>query len=332
MNALVIGGAGFLGCILNHQLLEKGYKVKCLDSFYFGEEPLTPIRDRIEIIREDIRTFRPSILKGIDIVVNLAAIAQPDRLKILDSKLFYEINHLGCTRVAKLSKEQGIKRYIFTSTNSVYGFQKDIVNELSTPNPLEDYGKSKLLAEKDVLSLADDNFTVTILRFATLYGISPKMRFDLLVNGITWALYKYGRIDVMRDGNQWRSTIHVKDAAKIITKLIESSKDKVQKEIFNVGSNDQNYQIYPLAKLIGDYVGKPYDIKWYGEPDKVSYRVDFVKLKKKLNFKVKHNVLQTVKDLYDALNEGLIEKNEKTSVINWYKNLSENGTLKLLRL
>ena len=262
----------------------------------------------------------------------MAAISQPDQSNVIDPKLYYEINHKGCVRVANLSKKKGVKKYIFTSTCSVYGFQKEMISEESTPNPLEAYGKSKVMAEKDSLALADDDFNVTILRPGTMYGYSPKMRFDLVVNGMTWALQEFKKINVMRDGTQWRPNVHVEDVSRLITKLIETEDEKIQKETFNVGANEQNYQILPLAKLIGDSVGIDYETGWYGEPDKRSYKVDFSKLKNKLGFKIKHSVPEASKDVYNALEEKRTEKSEKTSVVNWYKKITNEGKITLLNI
>lgn len=332
MKVLVVGGGGYVGSILIPHLLENGYDVICLDKLFFGEESIKSFRDDIKLIREDIRTFNPKILHDIDVCVNLAAISQPDQSETIDPKLYYEINHLGCVRVARLCKEKNIKKYIFTSTCSVYGFQKEFISEESTPNPLEAYGKSKVLAEKDTLALADDNFAVTILRPGTMYGFSPKMRFDLVVNGMTWALQEFKKINVMRDGTQWRPNVHVKDVSRLITKLIEIEDEKIQKEIFNVGANEQNYQILPLAKLIGESVGIDYETGWYGEPDTRSYHVDFSKLKNKLGFKIEYTVPEAVKDIYNALDEKRTKKSKKTSVINWYEKITKEGKVILLNM
>ena len=329
LNVLVVGGGGYVGSMLIPYLLEKDFKVTCLDTLFFGEEPIMSFREEITLIREDIRTFNPSILEGVDIVINLAAISQPDQTETINPRLYYEINHLGCVRVAKLSKEKGVKRFITTSTCSVYGFQEDIISEENTPNPVEAYGKSKLLMEKDTLSLADDNFIVTVLRPGTMYGFSPKMRFDLVINGMTWALQEFGKINVMRNGDQWRPNVHVKDIVRLMTELIEINGERIQKEIFNVGANDQNYQILPLAKLIGDSIGNQYELGWYGDPDKRSYHVDFTKLKEKLNFEIRHTVKEASREIYNALDEGATKKDEKTSVVSWYKHIYDKGIIKV---
>jgi nucleoside-diphosphate-sugar epimerase len=330
LNVLITGGAGYAGSILIPQLLEEGYNVSCLDTCYFGEQSLLPFKNKIKLIKQDIRTCKPSIFENVEVVINLAAISQPDQAEMIDQRLFYEINHLGCVRVAKLSKEKGVKRFITTSTCSVYGFQDNIISEESTPNPLEAYGKSKLMMERDTLALADDDFLITILRPGTMYGYSPKMRFDLVINGMTWALQQFGKINVMRDGNQWRPNVHVQDVCNLITFLIDANEDKIQRGIFNVGANEQNFQIFPLAKTIGDSICKKYELGWYGEPDTRSYRVDFTKLKKKLNFSIQHTVPEAVKTIYDGLENKVIIKDDKTSVINWYKKIYEEGIVKLL--
>ncbi|MBD3196263.1 MAG: NAD-dependent epimerase/dehydratase family protein [Candidatus Lokiarchaeota archaeon] len=330
MNVLVVGGGGYVGSILVPKLLEKNYDVSILDKLFFGEEPIQDFKDKIEVLNEDIRTFDKEVLEGFDAVINLAAISQPDQTEKIAPGLYYEINHEGCVRVAKLSKKAGVPRYIFTSTCSVYGFQDGIISEENTPNPLEAYGKSKVLAEKETLPLADDNFTVTILRPGTMYGLSPKMRFDLVVNGMTWALQEFGKINVMRDGNQWRPNVHVKDVVRLLTTLLEKEKELIQQEIFNVGANDQNYQIMPLAKLIGDSVGVDYETDWYGEPDTRSYRVDFSKLLDQLGFKIKHTVPEAARNVYDALEKGKTEKNTKTSIVAWYEKITNEGMVKPL--
>lgn len=330
MNILVTGGAGYIGSVLMRELLKAGHDIKCLDTLFFGIEPINDIENQIDIIEADIRTFDSNILKNIDVVMHLGAISRPDPTEEFDPQLYYEINHQGTSRLANLSKKKGVKRFIFSSTCSVYGFQDELITEESKPNPLEIYGKTKLLAEKDALKLSDDNFSVTILRNATVYGLSPKMRFDLVVNGMTWALQEFGTIKVMRDGTQWRPNVHVLDVVKAFMTVMNSDIKLVNGEIYNVGGNGQNYQIRPLAKYIGDSIGEPYKLDWYGEADTRSYRVDFTKIKEKLNFKIEHTVMEASKTIYDALDNGHTKKTEKTSNRNWYLHLINKNKLLLL--
>jgi nucleoside-diphosphate-sugar epimerase len=202
-----------------------------------------------------------------------------------------------------------------------------ILNESSPTNPLTTYAKSNLMAEKDVLQLSDSNFTVTILRQATVYGLSPRMRFDLAINGMVLGAYKNKKIPVMRNGDQWRPFIHVKDASKAFITVIESPKDKVQGEIFNSGSNKQNYQILPLAKTIINALSFPIKIEWYGSPDKRSYRVNFDKINKVLGFKPNYTTKEGAKEIYEALENGKIIDSIKTKTVEWYKYLLSIHTM-----
>jgi len=329
MNILVTGGAGYIGSVLLGRLLEEGYKVVCLDKLIFGDRGIKNYigASNFKLIIDDTRTFDPQILHNIDVVVDLAAISQPDPSGFLDKRLFYNINYMGPLKVAALSKKYGVKKYIFASTCSVYGFQEGLISEKARVNPLEEYARTKLMAENEVRSLCSDKFCVTILRFATVYGLSDRMRFDLVVNGMTLSLYKTSVIRVMRPGTQVRPVVHVADVARAIMMVMEAEMEKIRGEVFNVGSNEQNYQIYELAKLIGASVGKPFNIEWYGEPDARSYKVDFTKIKDKLGFKTLRTLGEGAREIYDALENGQITETPETNVIRWWKLLQEQGKI-----
>jgi len=194
LRVLVTGGAGYIGSVLVRMLIDAGYDVICLDRLFFGLESIQELLDNpnFKLVRDDIRWFNPDVLKGVDIVIDLAALSN-DPTGELDPMKTYDINYLGRIRVARLSKECRVGRYIFASTCSVYGFQERVVNENSSLNPLTTYAKAAVLAEKDILPLASRDFIVTVLRFATAYGLSHRMRFDLVVNAMTLSLYKIGR-------------------------------------------------------------------------------------------------------------------------------------------
>lgn len=320
MKILVTGGGGYIGSILIQMLLERGYKVKCLDRFFFGMETLSHVAGdpNLEIIKDDIRWFDPNIMRDVDAVMDLAALSNDPTGELNPSKTM-EINYKGRVRVAKLAKKHGVKRYILASSCSVYGFQDELVDEKSPTNPLTTYAKANVLAEQESLPLADNNFCVTALRLATVYGLSPRMRFDLAINGMVLGFYKHGKIPIMRDGTQWRPFVHIKDASRAFIMVLEADKDLVNKEIFNVGSNEQNYQIKPLAELIADAIGLPFNFEWYGSPDKRSYRVDFSKIRDVLGFKPKYTPKEGAKEVYDALVEGKVKDDIKTRTVEWYK-------------
>jgi len=324
MKILVTGGAGYIGSVMIRLLLERGYRVKCLDRLFFGKEPLKEVisNPNFELIKDDIRWFNPSILEDIDATIDLASLSNDPAGELEPSKT-HDINYLGRVRVAKLSKEQGVKRYILASTCSVYGFQEGFLDEGSSTNPLTTYAKSNVLAERDVLSLADEKFTVTVLRQATVYGLSQRMRFDLAINGMVLGAYKNQKIPVMREGTQWRPFVHVKDTSKAFITVLESPTGRVNNQIFNVGSNEQNMQIFPLAKLVKEVLSAPITIEWYGSPDKRSYRVNFDKIKQVLKFTPDYTPREGAREVYEALENRKTIDSIKTRTVEWYKHLLE---------
>jgi nucleoside-diphosphate-sugar epimerase len=337
MNVLVTGGAGYIGSILSRILVEKGYRVKVLDRMFFGTEPLKDIADRITLIRDDVRHFEPSTLNGTDAVLDLASLSN-DPSGELDPQKTMEINYKGRVRVAKLSKAHRVKRYVLASTCSVYGFQEGLLTEESPPNPLTTYAKANVYAEKETLPLGDKHFTTTALRQATVYGLSPRMRFDLALNGMVLGFYKKRKIPIMRDGRQWRPFVHVKDTSNAFITTLESERELVNGQTFNVSSDEQNIQVLDLAKLVAESVNVPFDCEWYGAPDKRSYRVSFNKIKKTLNYRATQTLKHGAREVFDALKSGKTNPDDpKTITVKWYSHLLEmqsflksveiNGTL-----
>jgi len=323
MRVLVTGGAGYIGSTLLRLLLEKGYDVVCLDRFFFGYDSIKDVEDQIKVVKDDVRWFDPGILNGVDAVFDLAALSN-DPSGELDPQKTLDINYKGRVRVAKLSKKHGVKRYVLASSCSVYGFQEGILTEQSGVNPLTTYAKANVLAERDVLPLADDSFVVTVLRQATVYGFSYRMRFDLAINGMVLSLFRDGKLRIMRDGTQWRPFVHVKDTSRAFIEVMEADSEVVNGQIFNVGSNDQNYQIFDLAKLVAESVGLPFVYEWYGSPDKRSYRVSFDKITNVLGFKPKYTPREGAREVFDALRDGRLSGDDlRTITVKWYKHLLE---------
>ncbi len=323
MKVLVTGGAGYIGSILTRLLIDQGYDVIVLDRLFFGLDPVRDILDRIKLFKDDVRWFDPSILKGVDAVMDLAALSN-DPSGELDPAKTMEINYRGRVRVANLSKKYGVKRYILASSCSVYGFQDGILNEESETKPLTTYAKANLMAEKEVLPLADKDFSVTVLRQATVYGLSYRMRFDLAINGMTRGLYLNGKIPILRDGTQWRPFVHVKDTSNAFITVLESDVELVNGEIFNVGSNDQNVQIFDLARRVASACGVEFRYEWYGDPDRRSYRVSFDKISERLGYKTRYTIEMGAREIWDALKNGLVDPNDpRTITVKWYKHLLE---------
>ena len=324
MKLLVTGGAGYVGSVLISELLADGHYVKCLDRFFFGDEYLSGKRfdRRLELIKDDVRWFDGKLLEDVDIVMDLGSLSN-DPVGELDPEKTFEINHKGRVRVASLSKKAGVKRYILPSSASNYGKQEGVVNEESEVFPLTTYSKANRNAEIDVLALNDETFTSTVLRFSSIYGLSPRMRFDLAVNSMTLELYKTGKIIVTGDGKQWRPFLHIKDAVDAYKLVMTASQDKISGQTFNVGSDDQNYQISKLAEQVGKAIGKEYHIEYQGTHDHRSYIASFKKIKETLGFEPKHRVKDGAQEIYSALEAGELTDSIKTKTVEWYKNLQK---------
>jgi nucleoside-diphosphate-sugar epimerase len=323
MRVLVTGGAGYIGSVMLRLLLNKGYDIVCLDRLFFGIDPLKDIIDRIKLVKDDIRWFDPDILRGIDAVFDLAALSN-DPTGELDPQKTLDINYKGRARVIELAKKHGVSRYVLASSCSIYGFQEGLMTEESHINPLTTYAKANHLAEKAALPLADKSFVVTVLRQATVYGLSYRMRFDLAINGMVLGFFKNGKIPIMRDGQQWRPFVHVKDTSNAFITILETEPSIVNGQIFNVGSDKQNVQIFNLAKLVAGSIGIPFNYEWYGSPDNRSYRVSFDKIKGMLNYATQYSPKDGAKEVYDALDKGELNGDDPRMItVKWYKHLLE---------
>ena len=323
---LVTGGAGYVGSVLISTLLENGYHVKCLDRFFFGDEYLSSLNsDNLTLIRDDIRWFDGKILDDVDVVLDLAALSN-DPVGELNPNKTFEINHLGRSRVATLSKEHGIPKYILASSASVYGQQSSIADEQAIVHPLTAYSKANRMAEIDALNLNDESFSTTILRFSSIYGISPRMRFDLAVNNIVLDLFNSGKITIYGKENR-RPFLHIKDAIKAYLLIIGSPTTKISGEIFNVGSDDQNYRIYDLAKTVGDAISENYEFEAKDTADNRSYFASFNKISETIGFKPEHTVKEASKEIFNALKNKALVFDEKMITVKWYKHILNDDLL-----
>lgn len=321
---LVTGAGGYIGSVLVPKLLMTGHSVKAVDRFFFGKDKLAA-QSNLEIVVEDSRVINSGLLKGVDFVIDLVAISNDPSAELFSDET-WAINHAGRVSCARLARESGVKRYVLPSSASIYGYQDEIVDEDSPTNPLTVYAQANEKTEQEVLTMADGEFVVTVLRQATVYGFSPRMRFDLAVNGMTYGCWKYGRLPLMRDGKQYRPMVHIQDATDVMLLLLTFDSSVVNGQIFNVGNEESNFQIEDLARRVaetaGGKTGRTIDIEWYGDPDHRSYRLSFDKIERLLKWKAKHTVERGVEEIIDALDRGDIEKTPDTITLDWYRNLT----------
>ena len=318
---LVTGAGGYIGTTLVPMLLEQGYRVRAVDRFFFGRD-LLPDHPELERVQADSRRLEREVLDGVDHVIDLVAISNDPSGELFQAAT-YQINHESRVTTARRAKEAGVKRYILPSSCSIYGFQDPgvICDETYPTNPLTTYAKANEKAEQGVLPLADDRFCAVVLRQATVYGYSPRMRFDLAINGMTYGAWKTGVLPLMRDGSQWRPMVHVRDTASAQIFMLTAPAEKVAGQLFNVGSDENNYQLGPLAELISEVLPRDVRIDWYGDPDHRSYRVNFDKIEA-LGWRAERTARDGALEIYQKLENGEVDKTTQTITLEWYKELS----------
>lgn len=302
---LVTGGAGYIGSVLVRMLLEKGYKVKVFDKLYFGDFALRDIRSKIELVQGDVRKFPAEILEDVKAVVHMGSLSN-DPTAEFDPKANLEINFEGTVKIAEACLKKKVKKFSFASSCAIYGFHLEgIADETFTPNPQSDYASSKLEAEKALLSMASDSFCPVVFRQATVYGFSPRMRYDLVVNTMTKDAYDKGKILVYHAGEMWRPLVDVRDVANVHILALETPPDKIKGEIFNVVY--ENYKILELAHYIRESL-KDFKLAevevLLGTKESRSYRVSGRKLKEKLGFVPQINVRDASREIYNYFREG----------------------------
>jgi nucleoside-diphosphate-sugar epimerase len=323
LRVLVTGAGGYIGTTLVPLLLERGHSVRAIDRMFFGDD-LLPTNPNLETIREDSRRLSERHLEGIDAVIDLVAISN-DPSGELFQKATWEINHESRVRTANMAKAAGVSRYVLPSSCSIYGFQEEgvVCTEENDINPLTTYAKANGKAEDGVLPLADDNFTVVVLRQSTVFGYSPRMRFDLAINGMAYGAWKTGKLPLLRDGTQWRPMVHVRDTAAAQVFMLEyEDASRISGQIFNVGSDENNFQLLPLAELVAKAVPRDVEIEWYGDPDHRSYQVNCDKIKS-LGWSVQQNTEEAVLEVCNLLRDEKIDKTDRTITLKWYENLVE---------
>jgi nucleoside-diphosphate-sugar epimerase/CBS domain-containing protein len=303
---LVIGGGGYVGHHVIKILLEKGYTVRCLDIKLYGDFEDGGIKhailsDDVEFIKGDMRSISDLIpaIQGVDAVILLGAIVGDPASKEMP-EMAISANYLSASLVAMTCKYFQINRLVFFSTCSVYGKGDGLLTENSSLEPVSLYGRNKVDAEKAILSLTDSNFQPTILRLGTIFGVSGRMRFDLVINLLTAKATIENEISI-HGGDQWRPLLHVYDAARAAIVVLESPLTSVGSKIFNVGSNKQNYQMKELAPMFNKIYPRLNIIFNEDLADPRDYRVDFSKIKKELGFDTSITVEDAILEIKDYI-------------------------------
>ncbi len=301
MKVLVTGHLGYIGCVLTPMLAARGHDVHGLDSdmyrdcTFFGSVPGVPS------LEKDVRDVAPADLHGFDAVLHLAGLSN-DPLGDYSRELTASINYRGSVKLAELARSVGVRRFIFASSCSNYGAAgEDFLTESASFNPVTPYGGSKVRVEQAVASLATDEFSPTFLRASTAYGVSPRLRFDLVVNNLTAWAFTTGRVLIKSDGTPWRPLVHVEDIARAYVAALEAPRELVHGMAFNVGQTSENYQISEVAGMVEAIVpGCTIEFAADGGPDKRCYRVDCDLIARTLHgFKPQWTVERGIRQLYE---------------------------------
>jgi len=307
LSVLVVGGAGYIGSLLSERLLQLGYKVRVLDALLYGREPLRAVQNHpnFELMVGDCRNIRDvvSAVKDMDAIVDLAAIVGDPACE-QDQAAAREINYGSTRMLIEVAKGHGVGRFLFASSCSVYGASEYEVDERSEVNPISLYAQTKVDSELALLAAQDEDFHPTILRFATVFGLGYRPRFDLVVNLLTARAYQDSKITIF-NGEQWRPFIHVRDVVEAIMSALEAPSRLVSGEIFNVGDADLNHTLQGVANIIKQVFPNT-EIEHVNNSDRRNYRVNFDKVRNRLGFKARYTVQYGVEDLKTAFVQQVI--------------------------
>ena len=333
MKVLVTGHRGFIGTVMVPMLLEEGFEVTGLDTDLYryctyGDEPLA-----VPTIAKDVRQVEPRDIEGFDAIVHLAALSN-DPLGNINPDLTYDINHRASVRLAEIAKAVGVDRFLFASSCSMYGKAgEDVLDETAEFNPVTPYAKSKGYGERDVSQLADRHFSPVFLRNATAYGVSPRIRFDLVINNLVAWAYTTGKILLKSDGTPWRPLVHIEDITQAVICALRADKPVIHNLAVNVGSNSENYQMRELAQFVKETV--PNCEVEYAEdagPDPRSYKVNFDKIHSVFpDFKTRWTARMGVEQCYESYRRFGLSKDDYEGIrykrIAHITNLIEQGKL-----
>jgi nucleoside-diphosphate-sugar epimerase len=302
MKILLTGSRGYIGSVMAPMMMEAGHEVVGLDTDLYRRSTFGPWTEAISTLQKDVRATEAADLEGFDAVVHLAALSN-DPLGDLNPQLTFEINHQASVRLAALARQAGVGRFVFASSCSNYGAAGDApVDEESELRPVTPYGESKVLVEREVAPMADRSFSPTFLRCATAYGVSPRLRFDVVLNNLVAWAFTSGKVLLKSDGTPWRPIVHIEDIARAFLAVLAAPREAVHAQAFNVGRDDQNYRIREIAEIVRETVpGCEVAFAEGAGPDKRNYRADFSKIARVLpGFRPEWDARKGARQLYEA--------------------------------
>ena len=330
---LVVGGAGYVGSVLTDELLQRGYTVRVLDRLYFGDSGLRAVRDRIELVEADMRAVSPRVLEGVDAVVNVGGLSN-DPTAEFNPRANHEMNTVATAALARICKAEGVRRYILASSCSIYDCGvldegADVLqDETSTVAPRAPYSLSKYDAEREILPMAGESFCPVALRKGTIYGYSPRMRYDLVVNTFVRDALVHRRLTLHHGGEMWRPLVDVRDAAQAYIALVEAEDAAVRGEVFNLCY--RNLRISELALRVQEALrrlGLDVDIRPdYHHGSVRNYRVSGEKIGRVLNFRPKVSIEESVTDMVQRIRaDGRMDlENPRYYNIRWLQRLEDD--------
>jgi nucleoside-diphosphate-sugar epimerase len=304
-HVLVTGHHGYIGGVLVRMLELAGHQVTGLDTDFFVQNRFVGEVAKVPSLRRDLRNIAIGDLAGFDAVLHLGALSN-DPLGDLNPDLTYDINYHATMRLASLAKQAGVKRFLFSSSCSMYGAAgSEMLDESAPFNPVTPYAESKVLVERDLKDLAGPDFSPVFLRNTTAYGVSPFMRFDVVLNNLVAWAFTTGSVMIQSDGTPWRPLIHIEDICRAFIAVLSAPTNAIHNQAFNVGITEENYQVRDLAQIVSETVpGCKIEYSANGGPDPRSYRVNFSKLKNQVpGFHPKWNVRRGAQELHAACKE-----------------------------
>ena len=328
---LISGNNGYIGSVMAPWLRRQGYDVVGLDTNYFRDCTLVPEHEPIPTVKVDLREIAPRHLAGFDAVIHLAALSN-DPIGNLNPDWTREINGEGTIRLARLAKQAGVERFIFSSSCIMYGMSEAAVVDENAPlAPQTEYARSKVDAEMALRQLADDNFSPIFCRNGTIYGLSPRMRFDTVLNNLMGCAFTTGRVVIHSDGTPWRPVVHVQDVARAFKAVLEAPRELVHNQAFNTGADQLNHQIRELGQIVADTVpGCKVEMIPKPGADQRTYKADFGKFQRTFpSFKFHWTAKRGAEELYASFRSAGLTYDDFTDKrftrLDWLRHLLDSG-------